>query len=67
MNEKKTVVSGVRLTPSQARKLDQIAEAMRVKRNTVIGILIETATDIRPATANFDADLTHQQEEQVTA
>lgn len=41
--EKKTFVAGIRLTPTQAKKLNHMAEMLRVKPNTVIGMLIDSA------------------------
>lgn len=43
MEEKKTVVAGVRLTPTQAKKLKQLADAFGVKRNDMLCRLIENA------------------------
>ena len=43
MEEKKTVVAGVRLTPTQAKKLKQLADAFGVKRNDMLCRLIDNA------------------------
>lgn len=41
--ERMTVNTGVRLTPSQAKKLDRMAGKLRTSRNRLVGLLIETA------------------------
>lgn len=43
MEEKKTIVAGVRLTPTQAKKLKQLADAFGVKRNDMLCRLIDNA------------------------
>lgn len=47
MEEKKTITAGVRLTPTQAKKLRQLAIALGVKRNAVLGTLIDSAKIVK--------------------
>jgi hypothetical protein len=46
--EKKTVLTGVRLAPSQHKKLLRLAETLGVTKNNMFGILIDTATVTAP-------------------
>ena len=41
--EKMTVLTGVRMTPSQAAKLERLAENMRMPKNRLMGLLIDSA------------------------
>ena len=43
MEEKKTVVAGIRMTPTQEKKLKQLADAFGVKRNDMLCRLIDNA------------------------
>lgn len=62
MEEKKTITAGVRLTPTQAKKLRQLAIALGVKRNAVLGTLIDSAkivntSKVETASAEDDIDI----------
>ncbi len=41
--ERMTVLTGVRMTPSQAQKLAQLAKNMRMPKNRLMGLLIDSA------------------------
>lgn len=43
MIERMTVNTGVRLTPTQAAKLERLATDMRMPKNRLMGLLIESA------------------------
>jgi len=41
--ERMSINTGVRITPSQAAKLDRLAENMRMPKNRLMGMLIDAA------------------------
>ena len=41
--ERMTVLTGVRMTPTQAQKLAQLAKNMRMPKNRIMGLLIDSA------------------------
>lgn len=43
MKDKKTINTGIRLTPSQYARVAALAKALGVKRNHVFGVLIDSA------------------------
>lgn len=43
MIERMTINTGVRLTPTQAAKLERLATDMRMPKNRLMGLLIESA------------------------
>ena len=47
VKDRKTINTGIRLTPSQYARLATLAQAMGVKRNHVFGVLIDNA-EVKP-------------------